>query len=227
MAVWMQTDTQSAWPEAPAQAVSPPAHLALSGSAMALNVSQDQPVLLHVTTTAPVFMGLKQQGRVDAPALFADGASWHRMVAAGAAEVQIYAPQDGPLSGSLDLAAEPIIPVAEGLGQPVSIAPGGTAAFGFTLMQKATIGVGVRADPDRATVRLLDASGKILGEGVAQLRTLPAGPYVIEAQVPPDALPTTLRPAVIGITPRGNGPPPDVAAGYLALVGMKLQEGPK
>jgi hypothetical protein len=113
------------------------------------------------------------------------------------------------------------------LGQPINVAPGGTVVFGFTLAQKGTIGVGVRADPDLATVRLLDATGTIVGEGVAQLRTLPAGQYLIEAQVAPGAPPTTLRPAVIGITPRGNGPPPDVAAGYLALVGMKLQEETK
>jgi hypothetical protein len=119
------------------------------------------------------------------------------------------------------------MPITEGLGPDVTIAPGGTAVFGFTLMQKATIGVGVRADPDRVTVRVLDSTGKVLGEGVAQLRALLPGDYLIEAQVAPAAPPTTLRPAIIGITPRGNGPPPDVAAGYLALVGMKLQEGTK
>lgn len=227
MAVWLETDTRSPWPEAASQAVSAPSHLDLSGPAMALSLSQDQPVLLHATTTSPVLIGLKQPGRTDTPALFAAGASFHRVVAAGAAELRIYSPQDGPLSGSLDLAAEPIIPIAEGLGQPVGVASGGAAVFGFTLAQKATIGVGVRADPDRATVRLLDATGKILGEGMAQLRALPAGYYLIEAQVAPSAPPTTLRPAVIGIKPRGNGPPPDVAAGYLALVGMKLQEGTK
>jgi hypothetical protein len=194
---------------------------------MALALTQDRPVLLHATTSAPVLIGLKQTGRTDAPALFPAGASFHRVVAAGAAELRIYAPQDGPLSGSMDLAAEPILPIQEGLGQPVSVSPGGTAVFGFSLAKAATIGVGVRADPDKAVVRLLDASGKVVGQGVAQLRSLPAGQYLIEAQVEPNAPPTTLRPAVIGITPRGNGPPPDVAAGYLALVGMKLQEGTK
>ncbi len=98
--------------------------------------------------------------------------------------------------------------IGEGLGQPVSVAPGGAAAFAFSLAQPATIGVGVRADPDTAAVRLLNAAGAVLGEGVAQLRALPAGHYVIEATVPPSAAPTILRAAVIGITPRGSGPPP-------------------
>jgi hypothetical protein len=223
MAVWIETDAQSPWPDAPVQNVTAPAHLDLSGPAMALGLSQDKPMLLHVVTTSPVLIGLQQEGRSDPPALFAAGASFHRVIAAGPAELRLYAPQDGPLSGSLDLAAEPIIPIGEGLGEKASVASGGSAVFGFTLAQKATIGVGVRADPDRASVRLLDASGKIIGEGVAQLRTLAAGDYLIEAQIPPDAPPSVLRPAVVGITPRGNGPPPDVAAHYLELVGMKLQ----
>ncbi len=42
--------------------------------------------------------------------------------------------------------------------------------------------------------------------------------------MPADAPATVLRPALIGITPRGNGPPPDVVQDYLELVGMKPQE---
>jgi hypothetical protein len=95
--------------------------------------------------------------------------------------------------------------------------------FAFSLAKAATIGVGVRADPDRVAVRLLDASGAVKGEGVAQLRALPAGQYLIEAQVPPDAPASIIRPAVVGITPRGSGPPPDVVQHYLELVGMKPQ----
>jgi hypothetical protein len=147
------------------------------------------------------------------------------MLAAGAAELRLYPPSDGPLSGSLLLSAEPVTPIGEGLGAPVSVAPGQSAVFAFSVAKAATIGVGVRADPDRASVRLLDASGAVLGEGVAQLRALRAGQYLIEAQVPPDAGPTILRPAVIGITPRGSGPPPDVARQYLEVVGLKPAQG--
>ena len=122
--------------------------------------------------------------------------------------------------------AEPLVPVGEGLGAQVAVAPGGAAAFAFTLAKSTTIGVGVRAEPDRVNARLLDASGKVVGEGVAQLQALEAGAYVLEARVPPDAGPTVLRPALIGITPRPNGPPPDVVQSYLELVGMKPQGTP-
>jgi hypothetical protein len=98
--------------------------------------------------------------------------------------------------------------------------------FVFDLAHAATIGVGVRADPDSATVRLLDASGNSLWEGVAQLRRLEAGRYIIEARAPADGPALVVRPAVIGLTPPSNGPPADVAQHYLELVGLKPASAP-
>lgn len=220
MAVWEAADGASPWPAVAAQPSALPARLALSGPAMAVALAPDGPVLLHARTTAPVLVGLAQAGHEAVPELFAAGAEFHRMLA-GAAELRLYSPHDGPLSGTLELSADPVTPATEGLGPEVSLAPGGTAVFGFSLSKAATVGVGIRAVPDQVSVRLLDAAGTALGEGIAQLRALPAGRYAIEARVPPGAPTTTLRPAVVGITPRGNGPPPDVAQGYLELVGMK------
>lgn len=223
VAVWMETPDASPWPAVNARPVQAPFRLSLSGDAAALSLHGDTPVLLHATTTAPVLAGLVQAGRTDAPTLFPAGAELHRMLAPGDAELRLYPAQDGPLTGTLSLRAEPILPITEGLGAAVTVPPGGAAAFGFTLQQQAKIGVGVRAEPDRASARLLDATGRVVGEGVAQLLTLKPGRYVLEAQVPPDAPTTVLRPAVVGITPRGNGPPPDVVQSYLELAGMKPQ----
>jgi hypothetical protein len=223
VALWVSADGKSPWPDAVAQAVALPARLPLAGPAMALTLNQAGPSLLHVSTTAPVLAALVQAGRADPLRLFPAGAELHVMLAAGPAELRFYAPADGPLTGSVAVSAAPVIPIAEGLGASVTVAPGGSAAFGFSLAKAAAIGVGVRADPDRASVRLLDSTGAVKGEGVAQLRSLPAGQYVIEAQVPPDAPPTILRPAVIGIAPQKSGPPPDVAQHYLELVGLKPQ----
>ena len=130
------------------------------------------------------------------------------------------------MGGTVSVWAEKLVPIVEGLGDSVAVAPGGTAAFSFTLSKAGAIGVGLRADPDQAQARLLDAKGAIVGEGVAQLQHLAAGDYVLEARVPPSAPPTLLRPALVGVTPLGNGPPPDVVQGYLELVGMKPQKVP-
>jgi hypothetical protein len=223
IALWVAAKDVSPWPKVAAQPVKSPARLTLSGPVMALGLTETAPSLLHVSTTAPVLAALVQAGRTDPPRLFPAGAELHVMLASGTAELRLCSPTDGPLTGSLTLSTDPVTPIAEGLGAPVSVAPGGSAVFGFTLAKAATIGVGVRADPDRATVRLLDATGAVLGQGVAQLQALPAGQYVIEAHVPPDATATILRPAVVGITPRGSGPPPEVAQHYLELVGLKPQ----
>ena len=224
MALWMSTDKSSPWPDTAATAVTAPARMPLAGPAMALAITRPDASLLHVTTTAPVFAALKQSGRNDPPRLFPAGAEMHLMLAAGSSELRLYSPTDGPLTGTLALSADPLTPVAEGLGAAVTIASGNAAAFAFDLKKAATIGVGVRSDPDSATVRLLDATGAIKGEGVAQIISLAAGKYVIEASVPPDAPPTTVTPAVIGITPRGSGPPPEVAQHYLELVGLKPKD---
>ncbi len=223
IALWLAAKDKSPWPQVAAQQVKSPARLTLTGPAMALELTQTAPSLLHVSTTAPVLAALVQAGRTDPPRLFPAGAELHVMLASGTAELRLYSPTDGPLTGSLTLSTDPVTPITEGLGAPVSVAPGGSAVFGFTLAKAATIGVGVRADPDRATVRLLDATGVVQGQGVAQLLTLAAGQYLIEAHVPPNAPATILRPAVVGITPRGSGPPPEVAAQYLELVGLKPQ----
>jgi hypothetical protein len=223
IAVWLAAKGVSPWPKVAVQPVTSPVWLTLAGPAMALGLTQTAPSLLHVSTTAPVLAALVQAGRADPPRLFPAGAELHVMLASGATELRLYSPTDGPLTGSLTLFTDPVTPIAEGLGAPVSVAPGGSAVFGFTLAKATTIGVGVRADPDRATVRLLDATGVVLGQGVAQLRALPAGQYLIEAHVPPDSVATILRPAVVGITPRGSGPPPEVAQHYLELVGLKPQ----
>jgi hypothetical protein len=226
VALWIDAPGQSPWPELTAQTVSLPARMALAQVATALSFTAETPMLLHVTSTAPVLAGLQQAGRNDAPVLFAAGAELHRVVAPGAVVLRLYSADDGPMSGSVSVWAERLVPLGEGLGPQTAVAPGGAAAFGFTLAKAATIGVGVRAQPDRVAARLLDAKGAVVGEGVAQLRKLAAGDYVLEARVPADAAATVLRPALIGITPRGNGPPPDVVQTYLELVGMKPQGTP-
>ena len=216
--LWMEAGGHTAWPAAsPVDAVLP-GNIALSGAAMALRVPGSGRILLHATTTAPVLLGVAN----TTPELFASGAEFHRVVTAPAA-LNLFSPVDGPLSGTLSLSAEPLHVLSEGLGDRVSVAPGGTAAFAFSLQRAATIGIGVRAEPDSlASVRIYNAKGNLVGSGVAQLlRDLPAGDYVIEARVPPGASPVVLRPGLFGTIPRASGPPPDIVRGYLEEAGFK------
>jgi hypothetical protein len=204
------------FPDVPALSAPLAGQMTLAGSAMALTLSPTTPVLLQARTTAPVVLALGDA----APEVFPAGAEFQRYIPAGATVLRVMAPQEGPLSGTLELDAMPLLPVAEGIAAPVMVAPGGTALFGFELARAAIIGLGVRAEPDRVAVRLLGADGAAIGEGVAQLRRLPPGRYIIEARLPADAGPAAVRPAVIGLEPRPSGPPPEIAREYQALTGV-------
>jgi hypothetical protein len=113
-----------------------------------------------------------------------------------------------------------VTPAGEGLGDAVAVAPGGTALFAFDVARDGAVGVGIRADPDRVAVRLIEDNGTEVGAGVAVLRRLHPGHYLIEARLPADSVTAVVQPAVVGITPRPSGPPAEVARKYLELVGM-------
>jgi hypothetical protein len=204
------------FPDAAPELVPLPGHRALTGPAMALTLAPATPVLLRARTTAPVVLALGDA----APEVFAAGAEFQRYLPAGATRLRVMAPQDGPLSGAIELDAVPVLPAREGIGDAVMVGAGGSALFGFDLDRQAMIGLGIRAEPDRVAVRLLGADGAPIGEGVAQLRRLPPGRYVIEARLPADAGPAAIRPALVGLEPRPAGPPAEIARQYQAMTGV-------
>jgi hypothetical protein len=120
----------------------------------------------------------------------------------------------------MQLTATPVQRVGEGLGEPVALAPGQSALFAFDVTRAGDVGVGLRAEPDQAAVRLLDERGNALGEGVSQIRKLNPGRYLVEARIPPDGSTTVVRPAVVGIAPPPAGPPASIVQHYLELVGI-------
>jgi hypothetical protein len=213
---WLEGEGASPWPAGNPQPVAVPRQLRLTGDSMALSLSPAGPVLLHARTTAPVVLALGE----DAPLVFPAGAELHRYLPGGPAVLRLLSPQDGPLSGSLELTATPVQPAGEGLGAPIMVGAGGSALFGFTMPREGWVGLGIRAEPDLAQVRLLDAKGAEQGSGLAQLHRLQPGRYVIEARVPADATATALRPAILGLTPRPSGPPPEIARQYRDMAGV-------
>ncbi|MBE9607072.1 hypothetical protein IAI18_19580 [Acetobacteraceae bacterium H6797] len=219
---WLEGAGATAFPAVSPRPAELPSRLPLSGEAMALSLNPGGPGLLQARSTAPVVLALGD----DAPIAFPAGAEFHRYLPA-ATVLRLLSPQDGPLTGHLELSATPILPAAEGVGAPVMAAPGGTVLFGFSLTREATIGLGLSATPDNVRVRLLDEAGMPRGEGVAQLQRLPAGRYLIEARIPADGVATQLRPAVIGLTPRGDGPPEEIVRQYQAMAGITPVAAPR
>ena len=191
---------------------------------MSFKIKPQTPVLLHARTTSPVILAFSQ-GAGEAPQLYPAGAVFDHYLAPGEAELRLYSPHDGPLAGAIELSATPVIAVSEGLGEPVAIAPGETALFGFEVKKAGLVGTGVRSEPDRAEARLLDASGKVLGQGVNIVAKLDPGRYFLEARVPAEGGAGVVRPSVVGIAPPPAGPPAEVTDKYLEIAGMKQKSG--
>jgi uncharacterized protein len=220
LAVWLEGAGAGFWPALKTQTVQLPGSLPLSGAAQAVRLTLTEPSLLHLRSSAPLIAGLRAPGGAEVIRLFPNGVDWHRYVPAGEIELRLAAPQEGTLSGTLELQASPVTPVGEGLSPPMPLAAGDTRAFAFTVPRAARIGVGVRSARDPASVRLLDAGGRVLGEGLVQYKSVPAGDYVLEVQAPSDAA-LSLQAAVVGIAAPNRGPPPDVQQSYLDLVGLR------
>ncbi|RUM23295.1 DUF1311 domain-containing protein [Rhizobium vallis] len=220
VALWLERDGQSPWPKPEPKSMTLPQSVTLEGAAMAFRLNPAQPLVLDVSTDAPVIVGLEQNGHRDLQ-LFPTGAEFHRYLAAGDAILTLYSTHEGPLSGSLNVSATPVVPANDGIGAPVVLAPGATALFGFEVKNNSNIGVGLRSDPDLAVARLLDAKGQVLGEGINQLRQLSAGYYLLEARAPADAPTLVVRPAVVGLSPPPAGPPPEIIKDYLQRAGLK------
>ena len=220
MVAWLARDGKSAWPQAQAKSSVLPARVALGGEAMSFAFKFDAPVLLTARSMAPL-IAMARQGGGETPLVFPAGADLSRYFAAGEATLDIYSAHDGPLAGGLDMAASPIRTIGEGLGDAVALAPGATALFGFEVKRESEIGVGLRSDPDRASARLLDSSGKELAAGVNRMIRLTPGRYVLEARAPADGDTLLARPAIVGASPPPTAPPEDVTQQFLDLVGLK------
>ncbi len=224
LAAWIERNGTSPWPRARLSSVELPSSTQLEGEAMGFKIVPQTPVLLHARTTSPVILAFSQ-GAGEAPQLYPAGAVFDRYLAPGEAELRLYSPHDGPLGGAIELSATPVIAISEGLGEPVAIAPGETALFGFELKKAGLVGTGVRSEPDRAEARLLNASGKVLGQGVNIIAKLEPGRYFLEARIPADSGAGVVRPSVVGIAPPPAAPPAEITDMYLEMAGMKQKSG--
>jgi len=220
VAVWLERNGAGPWKAPPPKALDLPQRVALSGEAMSFAIKRDAAAMLDIRANAPAIVVFAQNGRRNVET-FAAGVVLRRYMAAGDATLEIYAAADGPLSGALEASALPITLAHEGLNDPVTLGAGGVALFSFETTREGEIGIGVRAEPDIGAVRLMDAAGKTLGEGVAQSTKLALGRYVVEARAPADAPTSVVRIAVLGVSPPPAAPPDEETEKFLELAGLK------
>lgn len=193
-----------------------PATVDLAGTAAHFEVEVTAPALLKLRGTSPIAVA------VGSPAVRSevspDGAHFDAVLPAGRARIALRALAGEDLTGAVTLVAEPLAPLAEGLGGESLLAPGDSRGFAFHVARSGAIGVGVSADQGGVETLLFDAGGRYLGQGVVQWTELAAGDYVLVVAAPAEGRPARIRPALVGASPPGNGPPPEEARRFLALV---------
>ncbi len=220
VAAWIERGGVAPWPQAPARALELPKRVTLEGAAARFALKQSAPVMLGASSGAPALLSFTQSGKRETFS-FPAGVEFHHYMAAGEATLDLYSPHDGPLGGALDLSAQPVIEAQEGVNDPIAVPPGASALFTFETKRDGEIGVGIRAEPDRVSARLMDASGKTLGEGVGLVMKLSPGRYLLEARAPTETSATTIRAAIVGLAPPPAAPPEEVVAELLEKAGLK------
>ena len=209
-------------PEPPARAVEPPARLALSRVSERLSFHLGGPRLVVLASASPyaaeVAGGEGETRLLSRP----EGGRFELYLPEGKGEVKLRGLLGQALSGEVEVVAETPLDTGEGLGPPTLIGAGESRAFRFQVKRPGPVGVGVRAGVDDVELRLLDAHGKLLGEGVAQMHELAAGEYLLSLSLPLDASPVEARPAVVGIEPPSSLPGPEVIRCYLRLATGKV-----
>jgi hypothetical protein len=218
---WLDNGDERAWLEAaraaPAQAV--PATLPLSGAEAVWHFDTETPALLHLSTASPAVSGALRPGAAPDLTVWPQGVNLHLFLAPGAPSLLGLRPlQDGALTGTARLSRSDMVPIIEGLGPKLRLAPGDARLFGFNVTEAGPIGVGVRGEADSARVRLLDATGKMLAEGAVAMADLAAGRYFLLVENRSDAAATELQPALVGASKPDRSPPEEIKRQYWELV---------
>ncbi|HVQ28965.1 MAG TPA: hypothetical protein VMV21_05260 [Vicinamibacteria bacterium] len=217
---WLEAEGQDAravWetPGAAARETALPSVVKLSGVALALGLDRKDPALLQVRSATSLVTVVTRPGIPAEATVHTAATTVDAVLPSGRSEVLLRAATQPELTGTAELFATPIVALDEGLGPEVVLPPGASRAFSFVVKDGGPVGVGVRASAELVEATLLDASGRRLGTGVAQMPTLAPGGYVLVLHAPADGPTVRVRPAVAGLNRPGVDPPGDVVQRYL------------
>ncbi|MFZ5481954.1 MAG: hypothetical protein ACOZNI_34660 [Myxococcota bacterium] len=196
-----------------------PAEVPLAGVAQRLAIDAPAAGLVRVRAAGPM-VALVRRGQGPYEARLVDGALDVAVPAAGPVEIALRGVAGAGLSGAASVSFDRATDLGEGLGPEVVVPPGGARVFRFVTDREAPVGVGVRSDSAAVDAVVYDADGREVGRGVAWMRTLPKGAWLLAVTVPADAAPARARPAVVGLVPPDTGPPADVVRSYLVAAGL-------
>ena len=191
--------------------------LRLTGPSAGLAAKVDAPSVLHLSTDDPLVVVIRRPDGSLEDFVQLQGAPLDLYLAPGTTSLWLRTAEGGDLRGSAEVLLSPVTAIGEGPGPELLLAPGAAHYFSFSVEREGPVGIGVRAAPDTASCRLLDAAGRTIGDGIVQMAKLAPGSYLLAVRAPADGGPVTVRPALAGIVPPGSDPPEDVVRRYLRL----------
>jgi len=222
-AVWVERPGEKIsglWGDAPPpreHAIDASELLRLTGPSSGLTANVDVPSILRLSADDPLVVVIRRPEGSLEDFVQLQGASLDLYLAPGVSSLWLRTAEGGDLRGSAAVLLSPVTPIGEGPGPELLLAPGEAHYFSFSIVRDGPVGIGVRAAPDTASCRLLDAAGRTIGSGIVQMPSLAPGSYLLAVRAPADGGPVTVRPALAGIVPPGSDPPADVLRRYQRL----------
>ncbi|QQR73207.1 MAG: hypothetical protein IPJ17_17245 [Holophagales bacterium] len=202
---------------APQQAA-PPLTLELDGAARLVELQVATPALLSLRSASPLAVALlDEHGEVRRFVPFEREVAFDAPLAPGTTRFVVRALAGEPLTGRLEVSLGELAPLGEGLGAATLLAPGEARGYRFQVERQGPVGVGAHADAGNVETVVFDSTGTPLGRGVVQWLELSPGPYTMALVGPAEASPALARPALVGISKPGEGPPGDVVRKLLEL----------
>lgn len=218
---WMESDGHPGlWDAADAdtfESVTLPSSLTLHGNSQSLQFHTSAPAVLHVRIPQSVVSRLEYEGREAVVELHEKQCNLDVYSESGTIRLRLRAVAGATLSGIATITTTPVVPVTEGLGPEVLLAPGATRMFSFHIETERPIGVGAYSDSGNVEIQVLDIQGHSLGKGALQMLTLKPGTYLLSLHAPSNSPPLLARPAIAGLALPDNGPPQDVIRQYIRM----------
>jgi hypothetical protein len=124
-----------------------------------------------------------------------------------------------PLSGNVDVTAEPVTALADGVGPEALVASGDARTYRFDLAGDGEVGVGLETDADTLDCTLLDDAQDVVGDGCHQFHRLKRGTYYLRVAAPDEEGPRRFKPVVFGLKGDVIDVPDDWLRDFFARVG--------
>lgn len=218
---WLESpgeEGQALWKGDSATAAKPiavPSLVPLSGNEAAFVVELPEPTVLHLETPVPVLARLKVATNEAEVTIHPHGLARSVYCPAGHVDLRLRPFAGGALTSQLELRSSPALPIGEGLGPEILLAPGSSTYFTFVIDREADIGLGVRAGSDVVEAELYSVGGKLLGKGTVLMPHLKPGAYLLALRNPASARPVAARPALVGLETPGTSPPEEIIRHYI------------